>query len=280
MSGMEEALLCTTGSAHPPFILPSFERAFMTFPKRLFFLILVGLTGLAHVSVPANSSISGLPFQSGESLTYRVSWANIVEAGTAQLNVTSAPGAPNLLRLELRAKPAASMAATYPFSDEFVSHFDSILRAPSLYEKNFKERERSIKERIAFDQARRIATFQNSKKQSKSLPIELGTQDPVSALYALRCLGLSPGVQATFPVLDSGIKYWLEARVTGIELITIKLGSFNAHRVEINLRKESGMIENRQITAWFATNARRLPVLVTVALPVGAAVIELAGQAP
>lgn len=251
----------------------------MIFLKRLL-PIGVGLAGLLLASAPANFLNSNLPFQPGENLTYRISWANIVEAGTAQLNVTSTGGVPSLLKLELRAKPARSMAATYPFSDEFVSYFDSALRAPSHYEKNFKERERVVKERVAFSQFQRTATFTNSKNQSKSLPIELGTQDPVSVLYALRCVGLSPGMQVTLPVLDGGTKYWLDAHVAATELITIKLGSFNAHRVEIGLRKESGAIGNRQITAWFATDAKQSPVLVTVALPIGAAVIELTGQTP
>jgi hypothetical protein len=37
---------------------------------------------------------------------------------------------------------------------------------------------------------------------------------------------------------------------------------------------------NRSITVWITTDARRLPVLVSVALPVGAAVIELASVTP
>jgi len=137
-----------------------------------------------------------------------------------------------------------------------------------------------VRDRVAFNQANRTALFTNSKNQSKQMAIELGTQDPVSSLYAVRGLGFTPGMQVIFPVLDGGIQYTLEARVVAAELITVKVGSFNAHRVDVSLRRESGPVANRSITAWISADARRLPVLVTVALPVGAAVIELTSVTP
>ncbi|MCI0418234.1 MAG: DUF3108 domain-containing protein [Acidobacteria bacterium] len=251
----------------------------MTFLKALF-LCGAGLATLLLASVLAEPPNSGLPFQAGERLSYRISWSNIVEAGTAQLSVTAEAGKQSSLRIEAKAATAAAVAATYAFTDEFVSHFDTVSGAPSLFEKNFTERKRVVRERVAFNQAQRTALFTNSKNQSKQMAIELGTQDPVSSLYALRSLGLTPGVQVTFPVLDGGTRYLLEARVVGTELITVKLGSFNAHRVDVSLRRESGAMANRRITAWLSVDARRLPVLVSVALPVGAAVIELMGVTP
>jgi len=251
----------------------------MTFCKT-FVLCSAGLAWLVLVSVVAEPSSSSLPFQSGEKLSYRISWSNVVEAGTAELNATAEDGRPNSLRLQAKALTASAVAASYPFKDDFVSHFDTLTRAPWLYEKNFTERKRVVRDRVTFNQAQRTALYTNSRNQSKQIPIELGTQDPVSSLYALRSLGLTPGMQVAFTVLDGGIEYTLVARVVAAELITVKLGSFNAHRVDVSLRRESGPIANRSITAWISTDARRLPVLVTVALPVGAAVIELTSATP
>jgi hypothetical protein len=226
-------------------------------------------------------SSTALPFQSGEKLNYRISWSNIVEAGTAELSVGADEGKPSSLRLQAKAFTSPSVDASYPFKDEFVSHFDTIARAPWLYEQNFTERKRVVRDRTTFHQSRGTALFTNSKNQSKQLPIGLGTQDPVSSLYALRSLvGLAPGMQVTFPVVDRGIQYALEARVVAAELITIKLGSFNTYRVDVSLRRESGAVANRSISAWISTDARRLPVLVSVSLPVGAALIELVSVTP
>ena len=251
----------------------------MTLPKA-FFLCGAGLAWLVLASAVAEPPTGSLPFHAGERLSYRISWSNIVEAGTAELTVTAEEGKPTSLRLQAKALTATAVAASYPFKDDFVSHFDTLSGCPWLYEKNFTERKRVVRDRVTFNQAQRTALFTNSKNQSKQLPIELGTQDPVSSLYALRSLGFTPGMQVTFPVLDGGIQYALEARVVATELITVKLGSFNAHRVDVSLRRESGALANRSITAWFSTDARRLPVLASVALPVGAAVIELTSVTP
>ncbi|MBM3801500.1 MAG: DUF3108 domain-containing protein [Acidimicrobiia bacterium] len=251
----------------------------MHLPKT--FLVCTGFAWLIHTGSAAAPSSTALPFQSGEKLTYRISWSNIVEAGTAELSVGPDEGKPNSLRLQAKAFTVPSVAASYPFKDEFVSHFDTVARAPWLYEENFTERKRIVRDRTVFNQSRGTALFTNSKNQSKQLAIGLGTQDPVSSLYALRSLvGLSPGMQVTFPVVDRGIQYAFEARVVAAELITIKLGSFNTYRVEVSVRRNSAPMPDRSISAWISTDARRLPVLVSVSLPVGAALIELVGATP
>jgi hypothetical protein len=232
------------------------------------------------VSAKSATPLDGVPFQTGEKLTYRISWSNIVDAGTAELAVTPSPKVVGALKLELKAKAAPGVAGTYLFSDDFVSHFDAAFGAPSLFEKNFTEKKRVVKERLELNQLHRFATFTNSKNQSKRIPIELGTQDPVSALYVLRTLGLRSGVQVGLPVLDGGRLYYLDARVTGSELITTKLGSFGTSRVEISIRRDAVLLSDKKITVWFTTDARRIPVLASVALPIGAAVIELMAQTP
>ncbi len=227
----------------------------------------------------AQTSTELLPFQAGEKLSYRISWSNILEAGGADLSVS--PGNPKsvgIFRFELRATTATATAASYPFTDEFVSHFDTSMGAPTLFEKNFKERSRIVKERVAFDQLNHWATFTNSKNQSKRIPIELGTQDPISALYSIRSLGLKPGMLVVFPVQDGSKTYQLEGKVVGLELISTKLGNFKTHRVEFILRSDGSLLSDKKITLWLTTDSKKIPVLATVALPIGAAVIELSAQ--
>jgi hypothetical protein len=233
---------------------------------------------LASILRAANSD--SLPFSPGEKLTYRVSWSNVIEAGTAELTVTPSPKVAGALKLELRARTAPALGAGYSFSDDFVSHFQPSLGAPSLFEKNFTERKRVVKEQVTFNQVHRLANYTNSKKQSKQVSIELGTQDPISVLYALRSLGLKPGVQISLPVLDGGRLYSVEAKVAGTELITTKMGSFSASRVEISIQRDASKLGDRKVTVWFTNDARRVPVLASVALPVGAGIVELTAQAP
>jgi hypothetical protein len=237
------------------------------------------LTGV-FLSIQAGANSDGLPFHPGEKLTYRISWSSVLDAGTAQLTVTPSPKITNALKLELKASTAPAFSSTYSFTDEFVSHFEAGLGAPRLFEKSFVERKRVVREKVAFNQLHRSATYTNSKNESKQVPIELGTQDPVSALYALRILGLRPGLQIVFPVLDNGRLYSIEAKVTGTELITTKLGSFETNRVEISILGSAPKLGEKKVTLWFSTDARRIPVLASVAFPVGAGVIELMAKTP
>ena len=122
----------------------------MTFPKS-FFLCSAALAWLVLGSVVAEPPSSSLPFQVGEKLNYRISWSSIVEAGTAELSATAEDGKPNSLRLQAKALTAAAVAASYPFQDDFISHFDTLTRSPWLYEKNFTERKRVVRDRVPDD---------------------------------------------------------------------------------------------------------------------------------
>jgi uncharacterized protein DUF3108 len=219
-----------------------------------------------------------VPFQAGERLKYRISWSNFVEAGTAELTVgKGSETIANSYRLQLKASTTPAISNLYSFADDFVSLFDSSLAAPIQFEKNFVERKRRVLETVAFDQLNRTATVGRSGQFSK-VNIEAGTQDPLSALYAVRGLVLRPGLQVSLPVLDGGKTFQLDVRVTGTDLISTALGSFNTHRVEVNLRRDGVNLTDKKITIWLTGDNRKVPVLASVSLAVGSALIELISQ--
>ncbi len=224
------------------------------------------------------SSADLTPFQTGETLRYRISWSNFVEAGTAELSV--GPGnqmIANSYRLQLKANSTPAISSLYVFKDEFISLFDGSIAAPIRFEKNFTEKKRQVKETIAFDQLNRSATL-DLHGQSYRILIEAGTQDPLSALYAIRGLVMRPGVQVSLPVLDGARTFQLDIRVTGSDLISTSLGSFNTHRVEAGLRRDGVSLSDKRMTIWFTSDNRKVPVLASVSLPVGSALIELISQ--
>jgi hypothetical protein len=231
----------------------------------------------ALLAAPLSAS-DAVPFQVGEKLHYRISWSNFMEAGSAELTV--GPGdqtIANSFRLQLKAGSTPAISSLYSFKDEFTSVFDTNLAAPIQFEKNFVEKKHQIRETITFDQLNRSATV-GSNGKSFRLSIEAGTQDPLSALYAVRGLVMRPGMQVSFPVLDGGRIYQVDIRVTGSDLISTTLGSFSTHRVEAALRHDGVVQAGRRIIIWFTTDARKLPVLASVSLPVGSALIELTSQ--
>jgi hypothetical protein len=224
------------------------------------------------------SPADAVPFQAGERLSYRISWSNFVEAGTAELSVgQGSEMIANSYRLQLRANSTAAISGLYSFADDFVSLFDAGLAAPIQFEKNFVERKRRVRETLTFDQLNRTATL-GVNGQSSRISIEAGTQDPLSALYAIRGLVLRPGLQVSLPVLDGNKTFQLDVRVTASDLISTALGSFNTHRVEASLRRDGVAQTDKRITIWFTSDARKVPVLASVSLPVGSALIELTSQ--
>jgi len=236
---------------------------------------------LPREAMQSQTQVNSPPFPIGEKLSFRVSWINAIDAGSADLTVSHGDSkSKDLLRFELKALTNPNLIAGYDFKDEFISYFDPGLSAPRSFHKNFTEKSRVVDEKMEFDQVNRYVVVTRSKKIARKISIETGTQDPISSLYAMRSIMLKPGMTLSFPVMDGDRTYQLEARVIGQELITTKLGNFNSHRTEIRIRPVDSSSNERAIVVWFSTDQRRLPVLATVSLPVGSAVIELIARNP
>ena len=215
-------------------------------------------------------------FAVGERLAYRVSWAESLEAGTAELRVASKDSkVSGAYRLVLEARSNPAMASIYRLNFQCSSLFDLHQGASREYRKSFEENKRIVRESIIFNPPGRSATFVNSRKQSRELAIKLGTQDPVSAIYMVRSLGLKPGLRVIFPIVEGGETYEIDAVVIGSELISTALGGFSAQRVEVFLRRGGGLIGDRKMTFWFTDDQRRIPILASVALPFGSVLVEL-----
>lgn len=217
-----------------------------------------------------------LPFQVGERLAYRVSWAETLEAGTAELRVASRGSkGSGAYRLALDAGSTPAMASVYRLQLQCSSLFDPHRGISREYRRSFKENGRTVRDSVVFSPAGGTATFVDSSKQVNKLPIRLGAQDPVSAIYLVRTLGLKPGLRVLFPIVEGGETYEADIRVAGSELISIAPGSFASHRVEAVLRRGGSLMRDKKMTFWFTSDPRRIPVLASVSLPFGSLLVEL-----
>lgn len=217
-----------------------------------------------------------LPFEVGERLAYRVSWAETLEAGRAELRVASrvSEGSGGY-RLVLDAESTPAMTSVYRLQFQCSSLFDPHQGLSREYRRSFKENGRTVRDRVVFNPAGGTARYVDSNKQVNKLTIQLGAQDPVSAIYLLRTLGLKPGLRILFPIVEGGETYEADVRVAGSELISTALGSFAAHRVEAALRRGRSVLRDKKMTLWFTNDPRRIPVLASVSLPFGSLLVEL-----
>ena len=217
-----------------------------------------------------------LPFEVGERLAYRVSWAEALEAGTAELRVASRGSkGSGAYRLVLDAGSTPAMASVYRLQFQCSSLFDPHRGISREYRRSFKENGRTVRDSVVFSPAGGTATYVDSGEQVNKLPIRLGAQDPLSAIYLVRTLGLKPGLRVLFPIVEGGETYEADVRVAGSELISIALGSFASHRVEAVLRRGGSLMRDKKMTFWFTSDPRRIPVLASVSLPFGSLLVEL-----
>lgn len=224
----------------------------------------------AAQSSPGSASV----FPVGEKLQYRISWNKIVSAGTAQLEVRPLKS-DSQCQFYLKVSATPAVAALLTLQDEFVSQYDRLLGAPSHFEKRFTLNQQVVDESANFNQIGRSAQVVDSKKQTRNVPIEVGMQDPLSALYSVRNLAMKPGMQIWLPILDGGRDYTMGVSVGAVELVTVQAGSFNALRTEVNLWFNGQPVPNRKMTIWLSDDARRVPVMASVPLPVGTVMVEL-----
>ncbi|HVN79692.1 MAG TPA: DUF3108 domain-containing protein [Terriglobia bacterium] len=247
--------------------------------KKLLHLLLVTSTCTGMVGLTIEGWAADFPFRAGEKLVYRISWSKYLEAGSVELLTTQAsPSTPGTLRLQLKATTTSVISSIYPFKDEFASLFDPTAGLPSHFEKNFVERKRIVRETVDFDHFGQSAIVFTPGNTRRKLPVEWGTQDPLSALYLIRGLTLKPGLQVSFPVLDGGKVYRVDLQVTGNDLISTQAGSFPSQRLEVRLRHGDTFLNDKRITLWVSNDDRKLPVLAAVNLNFGSVLIELTSR--
>ena len=235
-------------------------------------------SGRSSTTLPSGveGRFGSLPFEVGERLAYRVSWAQTLEAGTAELRVTSSGSkGSGAYRLVLDARSASAAASEYRLQFQCSSLFDPHRGVSREYRRSFRENGRTVRDRVVVNPAGKTGRYIDSRKQASQLAIQLGTQDPVSAVYLVRSLGLKPGLRVIFPIVEGGEIYEADVKVTGSEMISTALGSFPTHRVEAALRRGGSLLRDRKMTFWFTSDARRIPVLALVSLPIGSMLVEL-----
>jgi len=224
-------------------------------------------------TMASEGGTTGCPaFQPGEKLQYRVSWGKILSAGTFEVAVKNSQ---NLFEFALHVQPSPAASALCSLSGEISSRYDPTNGFPVLYQKVFTLNKKNANEVTQFNQLGRSAHWQALEKPPREIAIEVGTQDPVSALYSIRNLGLRPGMQLYLPLLDGGKKYLLEVRVTGTELVSISLGSFKTLRLEVGLYLEGRIVPNKRFIVWLTDDSRKIPVLASITLPFGGGLVEL-----
>lgn len=228
---------------------------------------------------PARPKIErAVPFRTGETLGYDISWAAFMTAATATISVKEKRPSYDSIAYYIVAEgqPTSLVAALYKLyykADTLLDAYTLLPQRGSLYSRE-AGRQHLRATRFLQDahkaqyEVQSGATLANVDTRVE-LPIPASTQDAVSAIYALRAMELKPGASVVMPVSINGETYRVRVTASNRETVSCGLGTFTAWKLVPSLLDTQGEAEAQNMAVWITDDSRRLPVLLQADFSVG-----------
>lgn len=225
-------------------------------------LALVATAGYGQEPLKLNPYLSEV-FDKGEKLIFTLSWLKVV-GGTAEMIVSPLPES-NKVRIQSIAQSNSFFSRIFRVRDEIESIVDRKDFSTVLFHKKLDERGKKKEEVTVIDEQRGIAV-----RKGVETKVPKPIYDPLSTIYYLRTVDLSPGKLHTFATLADGKLYSIEATVLQRETIQTPAGTFDTVLVEPTMR-HGGIFrdENTRLLVWYSDDERRLPVRIRSTIAAG-----------
>lgn len=222
----------------------------------------------------ALSAAPALPLQSGERLTYRVSWAIVPGAGEIKIDATTDTTGPEP-RLKVTTTTATRRLARMllPFDAKAESIFDlQTGKLVSLHEVS-AQKDKKSEHSVAFDYATRQALYTPAGEPPRTLVIPAGDPfDLIMGLLQTRSWTMNEGEKRDALVLFDDDFYELTIHAARFENVRTPLGTFRTLVLEPRMDKTppKGMFKRgSSVRVWIAQNDHRLPVKFEVEFKIG-----------
>ncbi|OFW06111.1 MAG: hypothetical protein A3H96_23870 [Acidobacteria bacterium RIFCSPLOWO2_02_FULL_67_36] len=213
-----------------------------------------------------------VPFAPGETLTYDISWASYVTAGTATLTVKEkkASYSSDAYYIVAEGQPTALLSKLYELYYKVDTLLDVYTLLPQRGSVFSKEGKRQRMKTTMFDHRTNTAHYEVQTRTlvKKDLRMPAYSQDPLGAVYVLRALALKVGDRFSVPICDAGETYTIDVAVASPEPVKTGLGEIRAWRITPTLPRDQ-TAGARRLTLWLSDDARRLPVRMQAQLAVG-----------
>jgi hypothetical protein len=242
-------------------------------------VVALGLATLGPFSLAAQRALRApraepvVPFQVGERLTYDVSWASFLTAGTAVTTVAEKKPSYDSTAYYIVAegRPTPLVAKIYPSYYKLDSLLDSYTLLPQRGSVYTEEGGRHRFRTTQFNRAANTVHFEYRTDTTATADVATSpyAQDALSAIYVLRTMIFKVGVRTTMAVSDSGINYTGQFEVGVLERVRTGAGDVTAWRVKLTLVDDQQRPVGRNLALWLSNDVRRLPVRLRAELPVG-----------
>ncbi|HEY0323036.1 MAG TPA: DUF3108 domain-containing protein [Pyrinomonadaceae bacterium] len=262
-----------------------------------FIILLTLVPALARVDERARVDGTPLPFDPAEESVYEAEFSRSLLRGIniATLRFTATrestattPGKENLSNLRFTAEAESKGLFPKLFSGlRFRQRIESIVEPQSFNAlRTVKLDEQGNRKRTSeavFDLKQRRVTWternpNDPTSQPRTVTSEFsGTvQDLASVFYFVRTQPLVPGKNFEVLVSDSGRVYRMPVRVGEKKMMKTLLGEVETVRVDPELFGEDRLVRGKgQITIWFTTDARHIPVRAQIRHEMGTLDITL-----
>jgi hypothetical protein len=222
------------------------------------------------------------PFQSGERLTYDLSWLNIT-AGTAVMEVAAGPDSAHpdsSATLITTARSSPVVTKFYPVENRVESQIDLNTLLPRHM--TFQRREGKRKNNFDYTFHHEEGTVTAIKDgAADTLQIPAGTQDAISCLYYVRSmLPLKVGTVLALNVHHDKKNYKLEVRVEAVESVKGPWGKREAARVLVVMPFQGIFLNEGNVRVWFTTDDRRIPLRMKAKVIIGSITADLVNGLP
>jgi hypothetical protein len=201
-------------------------------------------------------------FTKGETLDYNLTWLKVTGA-TARMTIL--PHADDRYRITSIARSTPRFSRFFKVRDEIETHVARDDFSTLRYVKRLDEAGDKIEEVTTIDEG--IAT--RTRKKARKLPVPHPVFDPISVIYYLRTLDLSPGKSHELTIIADGKVYTVHARVVRREILQTPAGKFSTVMVE-PMMMSGGVARSERLFIWYSDDERRLPVRIRTEVKVGA----------
>jgi hypothetical protein len=207
-------------------------------------------------------------YEQGETLDYTVTWMKVT-GGTARMTI--APQGEGAYRITSVAKSSGAFARIVKVRDEIESIVSRGEFSTLRITKNLDERGDKIREVTVIEDG--VAT--RTRKKVRKLPVPHPVLDPISVIYHVRGLDLTPGKTHELTLYADLKLYNVHAHVMRRETITTPAGTFNTVMVEPEMVNAGGVTRDEKLYIWYSDDERRLPVRIRTEVKFGSVTATL-----
>lgn len=222
--------------------------------------------------LPENKGAAPPAFRVGEKLNYRISWASLLTAATAELAVNGKPPFYGREAWHFRALAKTTDAARmlYALDNQFDSYADPASLVSFRYEAYLREQGK-----VENNVTRMAGEGLPVQNDGPAIKVQPGTRDPLGFIYYLRTVNWAEQDQVNTPVFTGKRLFEIHATVAKRGTVTVPAGSYPATQVELRVLEQKKELSQVRMWIWFANDESRTPALMEAEMPFGKLRIEL-----